>query len=115
MKNIIFFALACLAIPSCSNMKADADKACDYSTQLIEMVPEMMQLSMKAAIGDEDSKNKAQLELDELQANLDKMSEELKGIGEKYDKEEWEAYLLENCEVAKKLLEMGNAIQGIGE
>ena len=118
MKKIIFFALTCLAISSCSNMKSDAEIACDFSTQLIEMMPQIMQLSMKAAIGDEDSKNAAQQELDELQANLEKMSEELKGIGEKYDKEEWEVYLLENCEVAKKMKEMGNALQGklgIGE
>ena len=115
MKKIIFFALACLIISSCSNMKADADKACNYTTQLIEMMPEMMQLSMKAAIGDENSKNEAQKELNQLQADLDRMGEELKTISEKYDKEEWEAYLLENCEGAKKMLEMGKALQGTQE
>ena len=103
MKNIIFFALACLVISSCSNMKADADKACNYTTQLIEMMPEMMQLSMKATLESTDlhSMDEAQKELNQLQADLDKMAEELKTISEKYDKEEWEAYVLENCEVKK--------------
>ena len=37
-------------------MKADAEKACDYATQIMEMMPQMMQLSMKAGFGDEESK-----------------------------------------------------------
>ena len=115
MKNIIFFAIACLALSSCSNMKADAEKACDFTTQIMEMMPQMMQLSMKAGFGDEDSKKEAQKELDELQASLEKMGEELESINGKYDEEEWQAYLLENCEGAKGMLEMGKALQGIGE
>lgn len=115
MKNIIFFAIACLALSSCSNMKADAEKACDFTTQIMEMMPQMMELSMKAGFGDEDSKKEAQKELDELQASLEKMGEELESINGKYDEEEWQAYLLENCEGAKEMLEMGKAFQGIGE
>lgn len=115
MKNIIFFAIACLALSSCSNMKADAEKACDFTTQIMEMMPQMMELSMKAGFGDEDSKKEAQKELDELQASLEKMGEELESINGKYDEEEWQAYLLENCEGAKEMLEMGKALQGIGE
>ena len=115
MKNIIFFTIACLALSSCSNMKADAEKACDFTTQIIEMMPQMMQLSMKAGFGDEDSKKEAQKELDELQSSLEKMGEELESINGKYDEEEWQAYLLENCEGAKEMLEMGKALHGIGE
>lgn len=115
MKNIIFFAIACLALSSCSNMKADAEKACDFTTQITEMMPQMMQLSMKAGFGDEDSKKEAQKELDELQASLEKMGEELESINGKYDEEEWQAYLLENCEGAKERFEMGKALQAIGE
>jgi len=115
MKNIILFAIACLALSSCSNMKSDAEKACDFTTQIIEMMPQMMQLSMKAGFGDEDSKKEAQKELDELQASLEKMGEELERIIGKYDEEEWQSYLLENCEGAKEMLEMGKALQGIGE
>ena len=98
-----------------SNMKSDAEKACDFTTQIMEMMPQMMQLSMRAGFGDEDSKKEAQKELDELQANLEKMGEELESIKGKYDEEEFKAYLLENCEGAKEMLEMGKALQGIGE
>ena len=115
MKNIILFAIACLALSSCSNMKSDAEKACDFITQTMEMMPEMLELSMKASFGDEDSKKEAQKELDELQASLEKTGKELESIKAKYDEEEFQAYLLENCEAAKEMLEMGKAFQGIGE
>ena len=115
MKNIILFAVACLALSSCSNIKADAEKACDFTAQTMEMMPQLFELSMKAGFGDEDSKKEAQKELDELQASLEKMGEELESINGKYDEEEWQAYLLENCEGAKEMLEMGKALQGIGE
>ena len=50
--------------------------------------------------------------LDEIQASLEKMSEELEKINEKYDEEEFRSYLLENCESAKDLFEMSSkAIQ----
>ena len=115
MKNIILFAIACLALSSCSNMKSDAEKACDFTTQTMEMMPQLLELSMKAGFGDEYSKKEAQKELDELQASLEKMGEELESIKGKYDEEEFQAYLLENCEGAKEMLEMGKALEGIGE
>ena len=115
MKNIIFFALSCLALSSCSNMKADAEKACDFTTQIMEMMPQVMELSIKAGFGAEDSKKEAQKELDELQKSIEKMGKELESISGKYDEEEWQSYLLENCEGAKEMLEMAKALQGIGE
>jgi peptidoglycan hydrolase CwlO-like protein len=115
MKNIIILAIACLALSSCSNMESDAEKACDFTTQIMEMMPQMIELSMKAGFGDEDSKEEAQKKLDELQASLEKMSEEMESIKGKYDEEEFQAYLLENCEGAKEMLEMGKAIEAIGD
>ena len=115
MKNIFYLIIACLALSSCSNMQTDAEKACDFTTEIIEMMPQIMQLSMKAGFGEEDSKKEAQKELDELQVRFEKMGEELASISGKYDEEEWKAYLLENCEGAKELLEMGEALQNIGE
>ena len=115
MKNIFYLTIACLALSSCSNMQTDAEKACDFTTEIIEMMPQIMQLSMKAGFGEEDSKKEAQKELDELQVRFEKMGEELASISGKYDEEEWKAYLLENCEGAKELLEMGEALQNIGE
>jgi hypothetical protein len=115
MKNIIILAIACLALSSCSNMESDAEKACDFTTQIMEMMPQMIELSMKAGFGDEDSKEEAQKKLDELQASLEKMSEEMESIKGKYDEEEFQAYLLENCEGAKEMLEMGKALEAIGD
>ena len=115
MKNIIILAIACLALSSCSNMESDAVKACDFTTQIMEMMPQMLELSMKAGFGDEDSKEEAQKKLDELQASLEKMSEEMESIKGKYDEEEFQAYLLENCEGAKEMFEMGKALEAIGD
>ena len=109
MKNIIILAIACLALFSCSNMESDAENACDCTTQTMEMMPQFFELSMKAGIGDEDSKKEAQKELDELHENLDKMTADMESIKGKYDEEEFKAYLLENCESAKKMFEMGEA------
>ena len=60
------------------------------------------------------AKKAAQKERDEIQASLEKMSKELEKINEKYDEEEFQSYLLENCESAKELFEMSSkAIQEI--
>ena len=115
MKNIIILATACLTFYSCSNMESDAEKACDFATQMMEMMPQMIELSMKAGFGDEDSKKEAQIKLDELQANIEKMSEEMESIKGKYDKEEFQAYLIENCEGAKEMLEMGKSLEATGD
>ena len=115
MKNIILLVTACLTLYSCSNMESDAKKACDFTTQMMEMMPQMIELSMKAGFGDEDSKKEAQIKLDELEANIEKMSEEMESIKSKYDKEEFQAYLLENCEGAKEMLEMGKSLEAIGD
>ena len=115
MKNIISISIVCMILFSCSNIKSDAEKACDFTTQIMDMMPQMMQLSMKAGFGDEESKKASQKELDEIQASLEKMSVELEKINEKYDEEEFQLYLLENCESAKKMYEMSNAIQELGE
>ena len=115
MKNIIILAIAFLALSSCSNMESDAQKTCDFTTQIMEMMPQMLELSMKASFGDEESKEEAQKKLDEFQAIVEKMSKEMESIKAKYDEEEFQAYLLENCEGAKELLEMGKALEAIGD
>ena len=104
-----------ITISSCSNMESDAEKACDLTTQTMEMMPEMLQLGMKAGFGDEESKKEAQKQIDKLEADIKKMGEELENIMVKYDEDEFQAYLLENCEGAKKMREMGEALQGLGD
>ena len=115
MKNIMLVSLTFLTLSSCSNMKADAEKACDFTTQIMEMMPQMMELSMKAGFGDEDSKKEAQKELDKLQLEMEQTGEVVENIKSKYNEDEFQAAFLENCEVAKKMLEIGEDLQDIGE
>ena len=104
-----------MTISSCSNMESDAEKDCDLTTQTMEMMSELLQLGMKAGFGDEESKKEAQKQIDKLEADIKKMGEELENIKVKYDEDEFQAYLLENCEGAKKMREMGEALQGLGD
>ena len=104
-----------MTISSCSNMESDAEKACDLTTQTMEMMPEMLQLGMKAGFGDEESKKEAQKQIDKLEADIKKMGQELENIKVKYDEDEFQAYLLENCEGLKEMTKMGEALQGIGD
>jgi len=43
------------------------------------------------------------------------MGAEIENIKVKYDEDEFQAYLLENCEGFKKIMEMGEALQDIGD
>ena len=43
------------------------------------------------------------------------MQKELEDIKKKYDEDEFQAYLLDNCETAKNLKEMGEALEGLGD
>ena len=104
-----------ITISSCSNMESDAEKVCDLTTQTMEMMPEVLQLGMKAGFGDEESKKEAQKQLDEIEADIKKMGAELENIKVKYDEDEFQAYLLENCEGFKKMTEMDESLQGIGD
>ena len=96
-------------------MESDAEKVCDLTTLTIDVTPAMAQLGMKAGFGDEESKKEAQKQLDEIEADIKKMGAELENIKVKYDEDEFQAYLLENCEGAKKMREMGEALQGLGD
>ena len=104
-----------ITISSCSNMESDAEKVCDLTTQTMEMMPKMVQLGMKAGFGDEESKKEAQKQLDEIEADIKKRGAELENIKYKYDEDEFQAYLLENCEAVKGITKMGEALQGIGD
>ena len=113
MKKLLFVAITMLC--SCSNMESDVEKVCSITTKTMEMMPEVLKLSMKASLGDESSKEESQKELDKLQTELERMGNELETIKNKYDEDEFEAAIIENCEAAKKLKEMGDAFDGIGK
>ena len=75
----------------------------------------MKELREKADYGDEESKKEAQKQLDKLEADIKILGAVIENIKIKYDEDEFQAYLLENCEGFKKIIEMGEAIQGIGD
>jgi len=111
MKKITLLLFVSTFLFSCSSMESDAQKACDFMTETVELMPEMMKLSMKANLGDEDSKKEAQEKLDEITLKMESYTEEMKTIKAKYDEDEFQEYLLENCEQAKNLKKMGEAFE----
>lgn len=113
MKKIITLTLMLAAFSSCSNMESDAQKVCSAMDELKETMPEMMKLSFKSALGTEESKKEATQKLDSLKKELDAMSKEMEEIQSKYDKDEFQQYLIENCESAEKMKEMFQGLEGL--
>ena len=87
-------------------MESDAERVCDLTTLTINVKPAMKELREKADYGDEESKKEAQKQLDELEADIKIMGAEIENIKVKYDEDEFQAYLLENCEGFKKIIEI---------
>lgn len=114
MKKIIYLLLILLVL-SCSNMQSDVDKVCALTTKTMEMMPNVLELSMKAGFGDDSSKEEAQKELDKLQAEMEQMGKEVESIKSRYDEDEFQESFIENCEAAKELLKMGEAFGEIEE
>ena len=115
MKNIMLVSLTFLTLSSCSNMQSYIEKVCELTTQTMEMMPKLFELGMKSGFGDESSKEEAQKELDKLQLEMEQTGEVVENIKSKYNEDEFQAAFLENCEVAKKMLEIGEDLQDIGE
>ena len=115
MKKLIILLLFIPLVFSCSNMESDAEKVCDLTTLTMDAMPAMAQLSMKAGFGDEESKKEAQEQLDKLEADIKLLRAVIENIKIKYDEDEFQAYLLENCEGFNKMTEIGEALQGIGD
>jgi hypothetical protein len=107
----IFLTITVIILASCSNMSSDAQKVCELLSETKEIMPEMMKIGMKSAFGDEDATKK----LEELKSNSDEIGRQVEAISSKYDEDEFQVYLLENCEVAKELKEFGEALEGIGD
>ena len=104
MKKLILLLFIPLVL-ACSNMESDAEKVCDLTTLTMDAMPAMAQLSMKAGFGDEESKKEAQKQLDKLEADIKLLRAVIENIKIKYDEDEFQAYLLENCEGFKKMME----------
>ena len=80
-------------------MESDAEKVCDLTTLIIDV--KRSSLSPK--------------QLDELEVDIKILVAEIENIKAKYDEDEFKVYLLENCEGFKKMTEMGESLQGIGD
>tara|TARA_B100001057_G_scaffold86947_1_gene82879 strand:+ start:1125 stop:1454 length:330 start_codon:yes stop_codon:yes gene_type:complete len=105
MKKLILLLFIPLVF-DCSNMESDAERVCNLTTLTIDVKPAMEQLAVKVGFGDEESKKEAQKQLDELEVDIKILVAEIENIKVKYDEDEFQAYLLENCEGFKKRTEM---------
>ena len=104
MKKLILLLFIPL-IFSCSNMESDAEKVCDLTTLTTNVMPAIVELRKKVDYGDEESKKEAQKQLDKLEADIKILGAVIENIKIKYDEDEFQAYLLENCEGFKKMKE----------
>ena len=105
MKKLILLLFIPLIL-SCSNMESDAEKVCDLTTLTTNVMPAMVELRKKADYGDEESKKEAQKQLDKLEADVKLLVAVIENLKVKYDEDEFQAYLLENCEGFKKMTEI---------
>ena len=105
MKKLILLLFIPLVL-ACSNMESDAEKVCDLITLTTNVVPAMVELRKKADYGDEESKKEAQKQLDKLEADIKLLVAVIENLKVKYDEDEFQAYLSENCEGFKKLTEI---------
>jgi len=80
MKNIMLVSLTFLTLSSCSNMQSDIEKVCELTTQTMEMMPKVLETSIKVGFGDENSKKEAQKELDKLQLEMEQTGEVVENI-----------------------------------
>jgi len=105
MKKLILLLFIPLVV-SCSNMESDAEKVCDLTTLTTNVMPAMVELRKKADYGDEESKKEAQKQLDKLETDIKLLVAVIENLKAKYDEDEFQAYLLENCEGLKKLTDI---------
>lgn len=113
MKKILIL-VSFLSIASCApNMEADANRACELMTEMTELMPQVMKLSMQSAFGTEEEMREASNELSAL--GVEELAEEMEQLKSNHNEDEFQNYLLENCELAQKLKDMGEAFEGLSE
>ena len=110
MKRLLLL-LTLIPLASCSNLSSDAQEVCELMTETKEILPKIMEVGMQAAFGNEDSTK----QLEELQSKAEEIGAKVEAISSKYNEDEFQSYLIENCEVASELKELGDAFEDIGE
>lgn len=108
MKNLYFLLCGFLFV-SCANMETDADKVCQLLNETKHMLPKMMKVGMQSAFGNEA----AEKELSELENRSAKMLNDIENISSKYNEQEFQNYLLNNCAVAEEFKEFGDAMEAL--
>ena len=111
MKKLILITLIFVAFSSCSNMESDAQKACELIAETAELMPEVIQLGLKSSFGDEESKKESRKKLNKVKSKMESMALELAIINKKYNEDEFQAYLVDNCELAKNSKEMDEGLE----
>ena len=107
----LLIILFIIPLVSCSNLSSDAQEVCELLKETEEMLPKIMEVSLQAAFGNEDKAK----ELEDLESKAEEIGAKVEAIKSKYDEDEFQSYLLENCEVAKELKELGETFEEIGE
>jgi hypothetical protein len=113
VKKLLFIPIIC-ALVSCSSIESDAEKTCQLMTEMTELMPEVMKLSMQSALGSETEMKEASDKLTALEIKFEEIGDDIEKISSKYDEDEFQNYLLDNCEVARNIKNMGEAFEGLG-
>ena len=107
----LLIILFIIPLVSCSNLSSDAQEVCELLKETEEMLPKIMEVSLQAAFGNEDKAK----ELEDLESKAEEIGAKVEAIKSKYDEDEFQSYLLENCEEAKELKELGETFEELGE
>ena len=106
MKKLILLLFIPLA--SCSNLSSDAQEVCEIMNETEEIVQKLDYSDLLfEAWGNEDKAK----EYEDLESKLEELYTKIDAIKTKYDEDEFQSYLLENCEIAKELKELGKAFE----
>jgi hypothetical protein len=96
-------------------MEADANRTCELMTEMTELMSEAMMLTMRSAFGTEEEMTEASNELSAIDAKSEELVKQMEQLMSNHNEDEFQNYLLENCEVAQKFNDMGESLEGLGE
>lgn len=115
MKKILIL-LSFFSFASCvPNIEADAEEACQLMTEMTELMPQVMKLGIQSAFGTEEEMTEASNDLSALEARVEELGKKMEQLKSNHNDDEFQNYLLDNCAVAQKLKDMGEAFEGLGE
>lgn len=70
---------------------------------------------MQSAFGTEEEMSEASNELSAFEARAEELGKQMEQLKSNHNEDEFQNYLLENCEVAQKLKDLGEAFEDLGE